>query len=133
MDQFRGKALLPKRFVFESILPMLLKDRKYLSMLNFPYRRYIKKYTPDSELPISQISLRVNEVCNLACESCGQWGDNGWLRKKQEDGHRLDQLSFEKVKELIEAGMCVITVGGGGIPVVADEVGRLKGVAAVID
>jgi carbamate kinase len=37
------------------------------------------------------------------------------------------------VKKLIEAGMCVITVGGGGIPVVADESGNLKGIAAVID
>ncbi len=37
------------------------------------------------------------------------------------------------VKQLIGAGMCVITVGGGGIPVVADEDGKLKGIAAVID
>lgn len=37
------------------------------------------------------------------------------------------------VKKLISAGMCVITVGGGGIPVVADESGKLKGIAAVID
>jgi len=37
------------------------------------------------------------------------------------------------VKELINAGMCVITVGGGGIPVVADESGKLVGIAAVID
>ncbi|MBK8986320.1 MAG: carbamate kinase [Chloroflexi bacterium] len=37
------------------------------------------------------------------------------------------------VKNLMSAGMCVITVGGGGIPVVADESGKLKGIAAVID
>ena len=29
--------------------------------------------------------------------------------------------------------MCVITVGGGGIPVVANEAGQLQGIAAVID
>ncbi len=39
----------------------------------------------------------------------------------------------DAVKTLIDAGMVVITVGGGGIPVVADENGDLKGVAAVID
>ncbi len=39
----------------------------------------------------------------------------------------------EAVKALIVAGIIVITVGGGGIPVVADENGDLKGVAAVID
>lgn len=37
------------------------------------------------------------------------------------------------IKQLISGGTCVITVGGGGIPVVADESGQLKGVAAVID
>ncbi len=37
------------------------------------------------------------------------------------------------VKQLMGAGMIVITVGGGGIPVVADEKGKLHGVAAVID
>jgi carbamate kinase len=37
------------------------------------------------------------------------------------------------IKALIEQDMCVVTVGGGGIPVIADATGKLKGVAAVID
>lgn len=37
------------------------------------------------------------------------------------------------VRALIDAGHIVITVGGGGIPVVADKNGHLKGIAAVID
>ncbi|MGW8318981.1 MAG: carbamate kinase [Candidatus Promineifilaceae bacterium] len=37
------------------------------------------------------------------------------------------------VEQLLAAGIVVITVGGGGIPVVADEQGHLHGVAAVID
>ncbi|MBE7554654.1 MAG: carbamate kinase [Anaerolineales bacterium] len=37
------------------------------------------------------------------------------------------------IKQLIAAGVIVIAVGGGGIPVVADENGNLKGIAAVID
>jgi carbamate kinase len=37
------------------------------------------------------------------------------------------------VKALIDLGMCVITVGGGGIPVIADVSGELHGIAAVID
>ena len=39
----------------------------------------------------------------------------------------------EAIKTLIDAGIVVITVGGGGIPVVADENGKLAGVPAVID
>lgn len=37
------------------------------------------------------------------------------------------------VRALIDAGHIVITVGGGGIPVVGDEEGHLRGIAAVID
>jgi carbamate kinase len=37
------------------------------------------------------------------------------------------------VKALLRDGFIVITVGGGGIPVVADASGQLRGVAAVID
>lgn len=37
------------------------------------------------------------------------------------------------VRELVEAGFVVVTVGGGGIPVVAEPDGGWRGVAAVID
>ena len=42
-------------------------------------------------------------------------------------------VELDAVKQLINAGMVAITVGGGGIPVVDDGTGNLKGVAAVID
>ena len=42
-------------------------------------------------------------------------------------------VELDAVKQLIDAGMVAITVGGGGIPVVDDGTGNLKGVAAVID
>lgn len=42
-------------------------------------------------------------------------------------------VELEAVKEMVEDGIIVITVGGGGIPVVEMEDGSLTGVAAVID
>ncbi|MDH7490056.1 MAG: carbamate kinase [Anaerolineae bacterium] len=39
----------------------------------------------------------------------------------------------DAVEELLRKGFVVITVGGGGIPVVENEKGELEGVAAVID
>jgi carbamate kinase len=42
-------------------------------------------------------------------------------------------VEIDVIRTLIEAGVVVICVGGGGIPVVADENGELSGVAAVID
>jgi carbamate kinase len=42
-------------------------------------------------------------------------------------------VELPAIKALIAAGIVVVTVGGGGIPVVADSDGDLHGVAAVID
>ncbi len=42
-------------------------------------------------------------------------------------------VEAEVVKHLVKDGYVVIAAGGGGIPVVADDQGALRGVAAVID
>lgn len=42
-------------------------------------------------------------------------------------------VELETVKQLVDQGTIVITVGGGGIPVAESEDGSLTGVAAVID
>jgi carbamate kinase len=42
-------------------------------------------------------------------------------------------VELETVKALLSAGVVVITVGGGGIPVIDVGKGEYKGVAAVID
>lgn len=42
-------------------------------------------------------------------------------------------VDIEPIRELVGAGYVVIACGGGGIPVVEDEGGRLEGVEAVID
>jgi carbamate kinase len=39
----------------------------------------------------------------------------------------------DAIRSLVEAGFVVVSVGGGGIPVVADADGNLSGIAAVID
>ncbi|NPV85559.1 MAG: carbamate kinase [Anaerolineae bacterium] len=42
-------------------------------------------------------------------------------------------VELDSVKTLLDAGVVVITVGGGGIPVIDDGNGNYQGVAAVID
>jgi carbamate kinase len=42
-------------------------------------------------------------------------------------------VEIDAIQTLVDASFVVIAVGGGGLPVVADETGALHGVAAVID
>ena len=42
-------------------------------------------------------------------------------------------IEADVIKQLVSAGFIVVAVGGGGIPVVEDEQGNLRGTAAVID
>jgi MoaA/NifB/PqqE/SkfB family radical SAM enzyme len=101
MSNVKGKAGLPFSFVAKHVIPCLFEDLHRINLLRSMYRRYLRKYDPNKNVPISQISLRVNEVCNLRCASCGQWGANGHLRLKQEAGEPLKQLDFEVVKKLV--------------------------------
>ncbi len=61
-----------------------------------------------------------------------QDADRGW-RRVVASPQPLRIVELPSIKRLLEAGTVVIAVGGGGIPVVADESGDLRGVAAVID
>jgi len=61
-----------------------------------------------------------------------QDADRGW-RRVVASPQPLRIVELPSIKRLLEAGTVMIAVGGGGIPVVADESGDLRGVAAVID
>ena len=56
----------------------------------------------------------------------------GW-RRVVASPRPLRIVEERAVKALLRDDFVVITVGGGGIPVIADELGDLRGVAAVID
>lgn len=58
--------------------------------------------------------------------------NRGW-RRVVASPQPLRIVEEDAVRGLLDEGFVVVTVGGGGIPVVADADGNLSGVAAVID
>lgn len=59
-------------------------------------------------------------------------GKEGW-RRVVPSPFPLEICEIESIKLLLEAGCVVVAAGGGGIPVITESDGMLKGIEAVID
>ncbi len=59
-------------------------------------------------------------------------GEKGW-RRVVASPEPLEVLDVAAARTLLDAGYVVVCAGGGGIPVVRDDDGRLSGVEAVVD
>jgi carbamate kinase len=79
-------------------------------------------------MEIEEAERRAGELGWTVVEDAGR----GWRRVVASPLPK-EVVELDSVKTLIEAGVVVITVGGGGIPVIEEDEGQYKGVAAVID
>jgi carbamate kinase len=97
----------------------------------------VAKDDPAFQTPTKPIGSYLEEA-----EAIRRRDDQGWA--VMEDAGRgwrrvvaspkpIRIVELDSIKSLLDAGLVVIAAGGGGIPVVADEQGNLRGVAAVID
>ncbi|MEW6110896.1 MAG: radical SAM protein [Thermodesulfobacteriota bacterium] len=50
---------------------------------------------------IRQCSIRITDLCNLRCHTCGQWGDSGFLRSCSIAELRKDEVPAERYIELL--------------------------------
>ena len=59
--------------------------------------------------------------------------DGGFWRRVVASPEPRAVVELQTIRMLVDAGVLVVCAGGGGIPVVVDDHGRLRGVEAVID
>ncbi len=76
----------------------------------------------------AEAQRRANDLGWSVVEDAGR----GW-RRVVASPIPSEIVELETVKTLLANGIIVITVGGGGIPVIEEPNGNLKGIAAVID
>lgn len=84
--------------------------------------------------PIGEFYTREQAEDRMRVEQWNMVEDagRGW-RRVVASPRPMRIIESDVVKHLVKDGCVVIAAGGGGIPVVADAVGLLSGVAAVID
>lgn len=126
-------------FVIASCLERELALRGcYLHVVPIVSRVEVGLDDPAWDMPTKPIGPWVAdevEALGRAMETDQAWagaGSKGWRRVvPSPEPRRL--LDLFAARSLLEAGVVTVAVGGGGIPMVRDEDGRLRGVEAVVD
>ena len=69
---------------------------------------------------VQLVSLRITDMCNLRCHSCGQWGDNGYLLGESLKDLKQREVPVEVYKQLVDqivdAGWSPVWYIWGGEP-----------------
>ena len=69
---------------------------------------------------VQLVSLRITDMCNLRCHSCGQWGDNGYLvgksLKELKDREVPVEIYKQLVDQIVDAGWSPVWYIWGGEP-----------------
>jgi radical SAM protein with 4Fe4S-binding SPASM domain len=70
----------PIRFFFHMLKTphILLRASKALYVKHVKTFQECKKHDGYCSLPPQQISVKITNVCNLRCKTCGQWGETGY-------------------------------------------------------
>ncbi|HEY4001959.1 MAG TPA: radical SAM protein [Candidatus Xenobia bacterium] len=51
---------------------------------------------------LRQVSLKITDLCNLRCKTCGQWGETGYNLDKPLSELRARTVSFERYCEMVD-------------------------------
>jgi molybdenum cofactor biosynthesis enzyme MoaA len=51
---------------------------------------------------IRQLSIRITDMCNLRCHTCGQWGDHGFLHGKNLKDLKKQEVTPERYLALLD-------------------------------
>jgi radical SAM protein with 4Fe4S-binding SPASM domain len=69
---------------------------------------------------IRQVGIRITDLCNLRCRTCGQWGEGGFLHQRDPRALKRDEVALERYQQvfadLAEHGHRPILYFWGGEP-----------------
>jgi radical SAM protein with 4Fe4S-binding SPASM domain len=55
---------------------------------------------------IHQVSIRITDICNLRCHTCGQWGDHGFMHGRNLLEQKQAEVSPERYLEVFDDLVC---------------------------
>ncbi len=89
---------------FRVLAPHLWITRKLLSLQLakwlFPFPNFHAAAGKAGK--IHQVSIRITDICNLRCHTCGQWGDNGFMHGRNLREQRLAEVTPKRYLEVFD-------------------------------
>ncbi len=100
-----SQSWIPISTILKTV-PKILENPRYaknLAMIQADkVKRNISSAKGDGSAgKIRQFSVRITDLCNLRCHTCGQWGDQGFLRDCSIARLRDDEVSPDRYIELL--------------------------------
>lgn len=105
----QARSRIPGNFISKNLFKLIRTDWSALSTAaglqfakeTFNLRRPERGRNgqPDK---LRQVSLRITDMCNLRCHTCGQWGDNGYLRNKSLKELKKEEVPVEVYKNFVD-------------------------------
>lgn len=121
------RSRVSPRFFMRQLIRAARKDfrtsfslfRFQMAKESFNLRQFFKPKDGRGD-DIQLIGIRITDMCNLRCHSCGQWGDNGYLKGSDLKELKQREVPLERYKQLVdevvEAGWSPIWYIWGGEP-----------------
>lgn len=103
------RSRIPADFVLQELPKMIRADwPTFASLVGlqwdkeiFNLRHFFRREEGRGDT-IRQVSLRITDMCNLRCHTCGQWGDNGYLRNCSLKELKQREVPLEVYKNLVD-------------------------------
>lgn len=86
--------------------PKVLEKPKYAhNVAMIQVDRFLRSLSLHSEAgyanKIRQLGIRITDICNLRCHTCGQWGDQGFLRSCSLPELKKAEVSLDRYIDLL--------------------------------
>lgn len=105
----QSRSRIPGEFMFKELAKVMLSDwgtfasgaGLQLAKETFNWRRPDRGRSGEPD-KLRQVSLRITDMCNLRCHTCGQWGDNGYLLGQSLKELKQREVPLEKYKSFVD-------------------------------
>jgi carbamate kinase len=117
-------------YVMEQELANLAPSRSFATLLS---QVVVDAHDPAFKTPTKPIGLVHSDRSVLKKQGWASVADGEGWRRVVASPAPIAILNLHAIKVLVDADICVICLGGGGIPVTRDTSGLARGIEAVID